>query len=444
MDWYEERNSRSILYAGRVLDPKQWITIEADPDYVSNYDGQVAILTIANLLGRMSPSIAFDLPSVAIVDPLPNRGNKLNDTIQQMLEQIDPFGSFEFRRARTTDFVIFVGRQGRSKVVHGSGWNSFCGDEPSPIAKDSTLNPIGPAMAVILAISQAFRTNLTEPSTDFSFNALHWTPRLVDPTPSTSVTTDSFLGNMWTVGTGSVGTSILYFLSLATNKFSGALFDMDSVECHNLDRSPIFTYQDLGRQKTTVTQEYLSRVGVRMKSEPVALDESELWKERKQGIPDIVITAANERNVRTIVETGFPPIQIYGTTGQNWQATVLRHIPMRDPCSRCVFSDSQQEPTVCATCSVVDGSNKSTEPIVDAALPFLSFAAGTMAASEILKLQLPEYPFNANRVLLYTNDAPRVVPVPLRPREHCNCRKRSDTIHKKVIDGSRYASLVSS
>ena len=50
------------------------------------------------------------------------------------------------------------------------------------------------------------------------------------------------------------------------------------------------------------------------------------------------VSAANERNVRAVIESGFPPLQIYGTTGRNWQAAVIRHMPLEDPCSCCLFA----------------------------------------------------------------------------------------------------------
>ena len=53
--WRAERDSRSLRYAGRVLDPNWWVLLRADPAYASRYDGQVAILVAANLFGRMTP-----------------------------------------------------------------------------------------------------------------------------------------------------------------------------------------------------------------------------------------------------------------------------------------------------------------------------------------------------------------------------------------------------
>jgi hypothetical protein len=56
---------------------------------------------------------------------------------------------------------------------------------------------------------------------------------------------------------------------------------------------------------------------------------------------------------------------------------------------------------------------------MDAALPFLSFAAGAMAATEILKRGLIGYPFTTNRVILNTRPHVRAIPAALSFRPGC-------------------------
>ena len=134
------------------------------------------------------------------------------------------------------------------------------------------------------------------------------------------------LGRLWTVGTGSVGTAILYFLTLATLKFSPILSDGDKVKRENINRSPIFADSDIGAPKVTVN--HLKACGIAdVRAVSKALHESRCWHEREAGTSDLVIAAANEHNVRQLIESPYPPIQIYGTTGKNWQALEIRHAP---------------------------------------------------------------------------------------------------------------------
>ena len=68
------RNSRTNIYGrgARPLDPWRWITLTIDPAYAESCAGQMALLTAANLIGRMTPSVAIDLPeNIKVRDPLP-------------------------------------------------------------------------------------------------------------------------------------------------------------------------------------------------------------------------------------------------------------------------------------------------------------------------------------------------------------------------------------
>ena len=244
-----------------------------------------------------------------------------------------------------------------------------------------------------------------------------------------------------------MGTAALYFLTLATRGFRAVTFDMDVVKVENLDRSPIFTAADaeLGRYKANVATSYLRGVGVtHAESERDPLDESARWSSRPAGTPDLVISAANERNVRYVIEQSCPPLQIYGTTGANWVASVIRHSPLVDACSCCVFPPgAEQLPLVCAEGKLPGGPSNDE---VDAALPFLSFAAGLMAAAEVFKTALPGFPFSPHRTVFSTapSIAPRFTSFTTRRRENCLCGDRDKRIHRRMIAGSRYAYLSSS
>lgn len=427
--WRAERDSRTLRYAGRVLDRHRSVLLRADPAYAARYDGQVAILVAANLFGRMTPALALDIPSAPIVAPLPWAGAPLREFVLEQLFAADPFGKFESRTARDGDYTVHLGRAGARAIVHESGWNLYAGPAPSPLAEEDTPNPIGPAMAAILVGAEAFRGALSHPAS-FQLNALTWQAGVVDH-GAASLPVAPALGNLWFVGVGSVGTAILYFLDLATRGFSARLFDMDEVRIHNLDRSPIFIARHVGEKKVAAAAQYLTHIGTAsVEVEPVALDESATWHTRPAGVPDVLVSAANERNVRAVIEANYPPLQIYGTTGHNWQAAVIRHMPLEDPCSCCLFPEMAHAPAACATGAVPRGDDGEQ---VDAALPFLSFAAGAMAAAEILKRGLSAYPFAPNRVVLNTSPSIRAVPAALSFRPGCICRQRSAGVHREML-----------
>ena len=437
-DYYDARDDRLFRYPGaRRLDQTRWIAIRAAPDYLRSYAGQVALLTAANLLGRMARRIALDIPRTAIVPPLPWAGEDIAGFARAQMLAADPRGEYMIRPAHGTDHIVFLGASGAPVVAHGAGWLAYNGPAPSPLPADDSANPIGAALAVIAAAARLAAHGFGAPPASTLLNSYDWTQEIAEHLPVLPARPN--LGALWAVGAGSVGTAILYFLTLATRNFSALLFDRDKVKRENITRSPIFADGDIGSAKAEVTQTYLRRCGVTdMAHEPVMLHESRRWTHRASGAPDLIIAAANEHNVRHLIESMFPPVQIYGTTGRNWQASVIRHVPMVDPCSCCLFPEATFTPTGCATDPEAAAGG---EKEVDASLPHLSFAAGLMAAAEIVKLSVPGYAMTLNRSVLYTKPELRLTGAGVPLRDGCLCGARSRAVHEKMIAGSRYAAL---
>lgn len=438
-EWRRERDDRTIRYAGRLLAPGRRITITASKSYVERYDGQVALLTAANLLGRMTPCVALDFPDTVLHTHLPWSGNSLHDFILAQMQAADPYGKFEVRQLSPTDYRIHFGKDGHDAVIHGTGWNAYYGPGPSPLPDAVDGNPLGSAFAAIVAISQIFARKLAPPGEPYCANTLDWKDTFTSR--DFEIPLDQ-LGDIWTVGSGSVGSAALYFLVLSGRPFRGRIFDMDRVNIHNLDRSPIFSNSQVGQFKVEATSDFLRAAGLPdIHPETCALHETETWTSRNSGVPDVLISAANELNVRYHIEAQYPPIQLYATTGRHWQSSLIRHIPLVDACSCCLFPDEAPKAAMACASNPVKGNREDGEEQIDAALPFLSFLAGLMTAGEILKLSLPGYPFNSNRVNLTTKQMPRLVASRIPNRDHCICSTRSSTIHRKMLEESRHTEL---
>ena len=440
-NWYNERNDRSLRYAGRVLPSDRPILLRLPEEFAASHDHQAAVIVAAILLSRMTPALAFDVPLVDIAAPLPWAGNDLRNHLREAAFAADPGGFFEVRGARDDDYVLTFGKHGSAATIHGSGWNAYIGPGPSPLSDSTELNPVGPSLAAVAAVARLFALQMQPMDGPHLLNAFHWRNAIVQDGVGYDAARD--LGAIWTIGTGSVGTAALYFLTLAARRFSTVLFDMDYVKTHNLDRSPIFTVCDAECKikKVDATAAYLRSIGVAATPEPQPLDQSGIWSARQAGTPDIVIGAANERDVRSIIERSAPPLEIYGTTGANWEASVMRQIPLVDACSCCLFPPEVHEaPTICASAEITPPSSEET---VDAALPFLSFAAGLMVAAEILKAGLPGYPFSSNRAALYTHqDAGlRFSLSTVARRANCVCANRRASVHRAMIQGTKYEGL---
>ncbi len=418
------------------------VHILVDPGYASTYSGQVATITAASLFGRMSASVSMDVPSKPILAPLPWVGEALDVVAMRSLKAADPYGRYEKRPSSPGDLRVVLGPYGEGIVVHGSGWGAYCGRGPSPIPQLEELNPFGAAFAVVAAASRLPQDVETATIEPVLVDTYTWNAGLVS-SDAAKVTPNFDLGELWWIGVGSVGSCALFFLGLVTSAFQAILVDRDIVEVENVRRSALFTSQDALNKvpKVEVAGRWLNEVGVQRIEPHVAwLDEMQgRWLRRERGTPDILVSAANERSVRPQIENGFPPLQIYATTGRNWQSTLFRHIPLKDPCSLCVPGvEEVQMPALCATAPPASSEDADED---DVALPFLSYAAGLMTAAEIAKVALTGKAVGRNRVFFEPRTPTLVRSVALNRRAGCVCGIRDVSVHQAAIQGSRFASL---
>ena len=250
------------------------------------------------------------------------------------------------------------------------------------------------------------------------------------------------LGELWCIGVGSVGSCALFFLGLVTRAFHAVLVDRDVVKVENVTRSALFTSQDaLNKElKVDVAGRWLNEVGVQqIEPHRAWLDEiPERWLGRESGTPDILISAANERNVRSRIEQGFPPLQVNGTTGRTGNPRCSAR-PLKDACPLCARHQERCRcRPLCATAPPVSTEDGDED---DVALPFLSYAAGLMTAAEIAKVSLTDKAVGRNRVFFEPRTPNLVRSVTLNRKAGCVCERRDAAVHEGAIQDSRFASL---
>ena len=434
---------RSARYPGGGAFPIDCpVHISIDPRFGSTYAGQVAAVTAASLFGRMTRRVGFDVAPLPIDSALPWSGATLDDVVERTLAGCHQYGQYERRSASDGDVRLIVGRSGRGLVMHGSGWDAYCGTDPSPLEQTQETNPFGAAFSVIRAAAELQRNPRLDAVRSWVTDTYHWRDEM--PRFGGAIVTPDFqIGELWSVGVGSVGSCALFFLSLITRAYQAVLIDKDKVEIENVTRSALFSWGDGLAEpfKVDAVGKWLRTAGVHhVESHSAWLDQiPERWAQREVGTPDIVIAAANERNARSLIETNVPPLQVYATTGRNWQATLFRHVPIKEACSGCVpGAKVTSSAALCAT-GARDPS-RSDEHDDDVALPFLSYAAGLMTAAEIAKIAITGEPITANRV--FFEPANRgIFAVALGKRPGCACAHRNPDVHRAAIAGSRFAAL---
>ena len=254
--------------------------------------------------------------------------------------------------------------------------------------------------------------------------------------------TQASLGRVLVVGCGAIGSAILYLLPLTGLGGEFDLVDPDRVQIPNLSTAPLFFADHVGKLKVEVAADHLKRNDLAAVPHPLWFDEAvatgRIFVER----PDLVIPAANERDVRRAIQHQAPPLQVYGTTGRNWDAFLGRHLPLREDCLACRFPwpRSAGVPTLACGSGTLPAVPEAETPVT-ATLPFLPTAAALMAVAELVKTELPGYPGNANFACLdFLGTLGDFLVVPHMSRPGCICDGQG-YIWRSLNEATRFAEL---
>ena len=439
-EFYAARDNRTNAYTGvapRYTTTKVLVT--ANADYLRTVAGQVALLVSANLLSRWCRHVSLELEDVRqIASP---QGPSLRAAALALMRDADPFGSFVNGDEDTPDLHLHIGSSPpsanaqRLTVISSSGWVACVRRTPGGFAPGDE-SPVGAAAAGVLGGAQLFRDALEmddifPPCLLFdAFTGLPCTDFVEHPRLGSTA-----LGQLLMVGAGSVGSATAYFMRLFGLVASLTITDADVVKVENFGRSPLFGCSNLGEPKVVAVEAALAGSQIATHAHPSWWHESPV---RNLDNFDLVIPVANEYGVRWSLQTSIPPLMVHASTGKNWNVNFGRHVPGRDDCLVDRFSEF--DAPVLPACSAGAVAIPSGEQ-VDAALPFLSFWAGFLAAADLARLTVAGYPhvpnfgnysFRKNRFTPQQYDE--------HPREGCECT-RQGAAFSAFRAGGRYRSL---
>jgi hypothetical protein len=247
---------------------------------------------------------------------------------------------------------------------------------------------------------------------------------------------DLSIGQALMTGAGSVASSALFFSDLFGLRAHIDLVDADWTKIENFARSPVFGRMGYGRRKVEVLGEHFARSSLALRPIPTWWHEADV-SPTLEGY-DLVLPLANEHGIRWELQNRVPPLMVHASTGRNWNVTFSRHIPGRDDCLVDRFEGLHEK----AALRCAEGTIATEGPItIDAALPFLSFFAGLLVATDLVRLRLPHYPHTPN-FAHYSFRANRFVPqVHARgPRTGCICQDQGD-LFWQLRSNTRYAWL---
>jgi len=405
--FYQERDHRTSLGVADIAGYAQRaIEIRIDPAFAEQPTTQAIALLAANLTSRWARNVRVILPDVRL-HPEYQRGHHrhLGERIIAEMTAADPFGNFQIEESWRSQTIsaqsplrLLIGpfRQERrinseDFIVYATGWTAFgkrgVGFELE-LARSATIAASG--LAASLGVADLFKRAIGHPAVHWlpNFSWDTWSHRLrrePDLTSEAPVPPGHLdLGETLLAGVGAIGSSFLYLADLLPLRGSLTVLDRDAAETSNLNRSPMFTAEDVinAAKKTDVARRYFARQEISIHT----VDGT--WREHStqmaEHLFDVWISLTNEDGAWAEVPFLLPPIVLQATTTSGWGMGAGRHIPRREDCVFCRLP--RPETQFRGPCAEGNIALDKARPSAQAALPFLSAGAASLLLAEYLKL----------------------------------------------------------
>ncbi len=432
-EFYMQRDQRTAYYLREQTIIRRPILVRWGMQAAHSTAGQTLLLALVNQLARFCRSADFIGPDAGLRVVAPFGGTSLRDSLRTMSQRIDPYGYWGQGDPREASYTISVGPDGGTAEAYlgCDGWLAYACPTPESVPPIDPNGTLGAGLASCLGAANAFKASLGLPNKPFSGRLSLWSYTRDAAAAQGPELPNLDLGRVLVIGAGAVASALVYWLLHLPVQASWDIVDKDVVQLDNTNRGLLFTPKDAGwpvgrpREKAEVLARFLT--GAR--HHPVWFDEFRADGHRW----DIVLPLANERGVRRLVQASHPPLMIHATTSSNWYTQLHRHRPDQDRCLACRFPDTSAAPPACA---VVPLNMASEEHGPDAALPFLSAAAGLLLAADLVRLGLGNYKTTHGNLI--TLDWFGSIPRPTVRQEHCDtgCQHWGEPTVRRMLNAS--------
>lgn len=378
------RVARTLQYTNG-LQPRCGAAVTAGAKSAETRSGQIAILSATNMLARVHPALAICVPDVPLIVPAPFHGGNLPEACETLARAANPDIAAESCNTTPANMLsVGIGSDSPAATIYAGAkrWTALTGRKPQAITRDSS-SLLGLAISVSLACSTIFRIAIhlpTKPTRAVSLWSLTTTADATGPSQLGPLD----IGSTWMVGAGAVGSALAWWLQYIGVLGPWIIIDGDFVDETNLNRSLGYFASHAG----LTGHEPVAKADVTASLIGGATPFVGWWNDfigDDPAAPDVLLPIANEYEVRPAIAAYGHPAVLHASTSPSWTAELHRHLIPRDDCIACRLPESAPR-FQCATASVVahTGGHASSS---DAALPFLSGAAGVLLAAALAQLQ---------------------------------------------------------
>lgn len=361
------------------------VAVHVGEDAAATRAGQVTVLALVNMLARMYRRLVLIIPDSPLLARSLTSASNLLTACVSTAEAIDPFIDLELgARRRSSMPGVGIGlavATGLDYYLGADRLTATLATDPVKIANcHSTV--LGGGLAACLGASALFRVGHGHRATPRHLSLWNFSEGDQAP-PGPEQVEPVDVGDVLVVGAGAVSSALCYWLAELGVTGRWVVADGDLAELHNLNRTIGLVAADAGWPDTTPANKAV--VAARLSgAEPFPGWYHEWLETHSDARPDLVLPLANDYGVRHAIGQRGAKLVLHATTSNNWTAELHRHIAGRDDCIDCRIPEELQARFACSIGSAQPGRKASS----DAALPFLSGAAGLLLAAGLVRLQL--------------------------------------------------------
>lgn len=387
--FYAERDMRSRQYGARDDALEHPVHIVVGADVATTRAGQIAALALINMVVRAYRRVHLDVPPVALLARSLVPAEDLRTAARATALAINPvldLTTSEDVAPPSVPVSVGLGRHLPDGLDVHLGWVGGRGTLATDPRVNDTWDPnsvFGAAAAGVLGAAGLYRLVHGESIRPTRFNPIELTADHAAGTRDHAEPID--VGTALIIGAGAVSSGLAYWVrELGVAGEPWDFVDGDMAEVHNTNRCLVMTAAHAGWADGTPGGQPVSKA----EATAWAIDgcHHPLWYEQwlpdHQARHDLVLCLANERGVRPFVTQRGEPLLLHATTSPHWTAELHRHVPGRDDCPACRLPDPNTAQPACAT----GPANPIRSDSPDAALPFLSAAAGLLLAAALTDL----------------------------------------------------------
>jgi hypothetical protein len=231
-----------------------------------------------------------------------------------------------------------------SVAINSDGWLAELSDRADLDYSSYSPNPIGAQAAATLGAAEVFKEILRRLGSDTAavkkrvssirFSTLDLTVNKDNP-PNPELPSIIRLGDVYLVGAGAVGSSLVYSMRYVQG-LSGRLtaIDFDVVDNTNLNRYLTARRADVGRAKVDVVSDFLHGSDVSVSSSRKSYES--FVKERGQKSLPLVVSTVDNNQAREHIQSDLPREILHGATHEQ-TFVISRHDFINGACLGCLF-----------------------------------------------------------------------------------------------------------